>query len=109
MIIAMRPKFGTKGGGVTVGVMAGEDVGVGGTGVKVAVGEGTGDGVTVGNGVAVQAVNNINPRPRMPNRFIESSFEKTFPSEPCEGWIVQDTNTDESFARLIVIAAFGVL
>jgi hypothetical protein len=46
----------------------------GGTGVELDVGEGTGEGITVGDGVAVQEANNKIKRIKSPNRFIRPPF-----------------------------------
>jgi hypothetical protein len=83
-MIATCPKFGTRGCGVAVCVAVGEGVRVGGTGVEVDVVEGTGEGIMVGDGVAVQAIRKTGKNRKMTERVIRTSQEY-FSSEPCEG------------------------
>ena len=58
MMMAMCPKFGTRGRGVAVGVTVGGRVAVGGRGVEVDVSVGTGD-ATLGGAEVAQAARSI--------------------------------------------------
>jgi len=77
MIIAMCPKFGTR-GGVTVGVTVGTSVAIGGKSVKVAVTAGT-EGIRVGGAEVVQATsktsnNMLNPERVIKYPFVQAAF-----------------------------------
>ena len=67
MIIAICWKFGTRGCGAAVGVEEGMEVG--GVDVDVSV-EGIGDGLTVGDGVDMQAARKTKRRRQTLKRFI---------------------------------------
>jgi hypothetical protein len=73
MIMAICPKFGIRGEGVTVGVTVGASVEVGGSSVEVSVTAGT-EGIRVGGADVVQATSKtINNMPN-PERFIKYPF-----------------------------------
>ena len=74
MTMAMCLKSGTKGRGVAVGVIVGNCVAVGGSGVEVEVAEGTG-GIAVGGAEVVQAAIKMNRNMQKPNRFIGVSLK----------------------------------
>jgi hypothetical protein len=80
MIMAMCPKFGTRGRGVAVGVCEGVARAVGervtvGAGVNVGVAEGTGD-ATLGGAEVVQAEIKTNRKIQKPSRFIRAFLKK---------------------------------
>jgi hypothetical protein len=72
MMMAMCPKLGTRGLGVSVGVKLGKAVAVGegGTAVKVAVTEGTGDAM-LGGAEVVQANSNTSNNMPKAERVIQ--------------------------------------
>jgi hypothetical protein len=71
MIIAICPKFGTRGGGVTVGVTVGTSVAVGGSSVGVAVTAGI-EGIRVGGAEVAQATSKASNNMLNPERVINS-------------------------------------
>ena len=71
--MAMCPKFGTRGRGVTVGVMVGNSVAVGGRGVEVEVAEGT-EGISVGGAEVAQATWKTSKIIPKPERVIKLPF-----------------------------------
>ena len=78
-MMAICPKFGTKGRGVSVGVAVGGSVAVGGIGVGISVdvAEGTGEGdATLGGAEVVQAETKTSNKIQMPKGFIQAFHKK---------------------------------
>ncbi len=109
--MAMCPKLGTRGRGVSVGEgvaeAGGGRVAVGGAGVNVDVAEGTGD-ATLGGAEVMQAVIKMNNKIQKPKRFIQAFLENNFIRALAKASSLSSL-MDAACARRHVASAFGVL